>query len=222
MCPSDSGHLSPDTSGLTNPTNPNTLGSEARQTSTNYTNKTTITHPSQSRDGPDAQGPGLSAALSSLPLDPSHNGDRTCDHCVSPHFTEASDDPVGTAANLHSITRIDPVTLGGDGTRYGRDASVEYPKACALEECATSKRSYPQGVPIRGVKPIDRGVKGLDYSGRTEKCISEVCKEFKQWREAHTVHKAREAFASSLPKYSVFEQATGGCLDALALAFANF
>lgn len=44
----------------------------------------------------------------------------------------------------------------------------------------------------------------------------------KDLRDSHTVEGAREHYNSSMPSYSLFEMATGGCLDSLSAAFAGF
>ena len=47
-------------------------------------------------------------------------------------------------------------------------------------------------------------------------------KLLRELRSEHTIERARRHFASSLPAYTVFEMATGGCLDTLAAASAGF
>lgn len=43
-----------------------------------------------------------------------------------------------------------------------------------------------------------------------------------EWREAHDIERVRSHYASPLPSYTVFEQATGGCLDTISAAPAGF
>ena len=69
---------------------------------------------------------------------------------------------------------------------------------------------------------LDRGVKGLDYSGRTSEQVHEVVSDLIQWVKAHTVDRARDLSLEHHPKYTLLECATGGCLDALAALFAGF
>ena len=51
---------------------------------------------------------------------------------------------------------------------------------------------------------------------------SEVRNTLSEWRSEHEIERIRSHYASSLPSYTVFEQATGGCLDTISAALNGF
>ena len=57
---------------------------------------------------------------------------------------------------------------------------------------------------------------------RDPKTGDEVREYMASKRASHTVERAREMFSNTLPAFTVFENATGGCLDSLAAAYTGF
>ena len=62
--------------------------------------------------------------------------------------------------------------------------------------------------------------KGLDP--RPDDVVISVRGMLETHRRHHTVERAKRHYCQLLPAYTIFEQATGGCLDSLAAAFAGF
>ena len=59
-------------------------------------------------------------------------------------------------------------------------------------------------------------------SASNPKLRARVQKMLRAFREDHTIERVKRHYASSLPAYTVFEMATGGCLDSMAAALAGF
>ena len=53
--------------------------------------------------------------------------------------------------------------------------------------------------------------------------LKEKLKEtLSKWRDEQDIRKIRSHYASTTPSYTVFEQATGGCLDTISAALNGF
>lgn len=85
------------------------------------------------------------------------------------------------------------------------------------QQAGAPNRSRHHSMPSSTEAPASSGTDRRAAS--TRKSVREALAE---WREAHTVERVRDHYASNLPSYMVFEQATGGCLDTFAAANAGF
>ena len=71
---------------------------------------------------------------------------------------------------------------------------------------------------LKGQSLNNEGVAN-ERSSRTDTSFSDLLKEL---RKLHRIGLARESFLSSLPSYTIFEQAIGGCLGTVSAGITGF
>ena len=82
---------------------------------------------------------------------------------------------------------------------------------------------FAPGVNNPNPKPTLQGGSGkLEVSDRCDPSRVEIRKTLAAIRDLSNVDRVKEQYCSSLPAYTIFEQATGGCLGTIAAANAGF
>ena len=93
---------------------------------------------------------------------------------------------------------------------------------CPAVALAAQKGSVETSTPpaMKAKSVCDEG--GSESSVRNEVVRANMRKLLAELRSGHTVDVVREHYSSSMPSYTVFENATGGCLDTIAAGIAGF
>ena len=157
------------------------------------------------------------------------------------HFTKTCEFDVNLHSNnnldiIHEPTQYDNHTLtqATDSTLHlamaaelgGSERNNQTPHGKVNPDLInnTSNAHTSNGQPVAQT-PLAQGSKVDDLSSdeiREPEMAWIVPKILKSLRSAHTVEKAQANYHSTLPAFTVFEHATGGCLDSIAAGISGF
>ena len=98
------------------------------------------------------------------------------------------------------------------------DSSLGMPKGIPKRQTEKSKPKVEPNGKVRVRHDADKSV----GSDRADPVRAEVRETLADIRSLSTIERAMEQYRSTLPAYSIFEQATGGCLGTIAAANAGF
>jgi site-specific DNA-cytosine methylase len=175
-----------------------------------------------------AMNPNINPVLDSGIIDAA--GDYRCSKRIKSMQTELQ-------VSLTNLRTIDPrikALSARVATRAYRDYE-ELGQLCNKDNCTPTPISHNSDQPTNASCPshahdklalharVACETEGMqDDDIRPESIRKEVREKLSHTRSSHTVERARELFAENVPKLTVLENCTGGCLDTMAAGFAGF
>ena len=98
---------------------------------------------------------------------------------------------------------------------------IEIEKPCRTLSTLYAIDNEPKNITFTCLKgqSLNSGDKPDEPSSRSDTSLSDLLREL---RKRHRVGLARESYTCSLPGYTIFEQATGGCLGTISAGITGF